>query len=190
MKAEKIDAIRALAAAAIIAGAVPTSVASAQEASARGRVSAIVVRPLSVTRTGDLDFGTVAATGKGGGTVRVAPFARAARFAGSARQADCGTDAACGAVHAASFLVTGEPGRRYRVRLPAEATARDPRNPALALKVVALAARARSAVDRIGEGQLDGAGSDRLQIGGTLVVPPFTKAGHFTARIAVLIDYD
>ncbi|KLE34157.1 DUF4402 domain-containing protein [Aurantiacibacter luteus] len=165
----------------------------AQEAaaSARGGATAAVVDPLRIEYLRDLAFGslTVGTAGEGAVTVSPAPAGAAPRYTGSAAPLCSGGTGADCAPYAAQIAVRGEPGRSYRVDLPASvmasgrATGRQ-----LAVEDLVVRSRERPLADR--RGRLDPQGRDTLEIGGTLRVPAATPADHFRAELAVFVAYD
>ena len=174
--------------AAIPARAGPASAAATATATATGSASAEVIAALVVTRTADLDFGTILAS-PAAGTVTVSP-AGAVGFAGGARPA-CGA-AACGGPHAARFLVRGEPGRAYTVVAPVQVIASGqaaapgaatPQGLLVDDLTVQTASRGGAG------GTLDSGGDDSFNLGGTLRLPAGTPPARYRAVVPVTVIY-
>lgn len=89
------------------------SAAGAAQA-APGTTQSVILNPLSVVNTSDLDFGTVI-PGATTGTATIVP-------ATSARTMTGGTVAAGGSPQAATFVATGVLNRLYLITLPSAAT--------------------------------------------------------------------
>ncbi|HEX8376614.1 MAG TPA: DUF4402 domain-containing protein [Pedobacter sp.] len=93
------------------------SAVSFAQASATATAEAIVVTPIAITRTVDMNFGNVAVNANGG-TVVLAPSnaARTVSANGVVLPSTTGT------VTAASFTVTGQAGYTFAITLPNNAT--------------------------------------------------------------------
>lgn len=156
-------------------------------ASEDGRASATIVEPLRIRFVNDLSFGAVSVGRNAGGEVAISPTASGAAYSGSVGP-HCTSGSEC-LPHPARIAVSGEPGRTYRVQMPASVTARG-RDTGQVLNVSALvmASRNRPGADR--GGALDQEGSDRIEIGGVLEVPAATHADIFRADLAISVSYD
>lgn len=154
------------------------------EASATGTALAQVVVPITVSREADLDFGTVAVSATGAGTVRVDPLSAAASYTGGVGSV-CGS--ACAGPHPARFAVQGEPGRAYQVTLPGQLAIPGPAGTAAVLVNSLVAAAASS--PQAGRGILSGSGKDLFEVGGTLHVPASAPPTRYTTQVPVIVDY-
>jgi hypothetical protein len=106
----------ALLGSALGAATVP-SIASAADATATAGIQATVVKPIAITKTADLNFGSFAADDLTAGTVVIS--------AAGARTFTNGTSAVssgAGTVTAASFNVTGEGTSTFSIVLPGTVT--------------------------------------------------------------------
>lgn len=162
--------------------------ADGRTASATGMAQAQVVAPLVAVREADLDFGAIFATAVPG-TVMVTGAGGLAY--GGGVQPAC-APGACGNPHAARFAVNGEAGRAYLVSLPASVMATGTLadgGAAPALEVSELTVRSASRPGAGAGGQLDAAGRDRFEVGGTLHVPGGTPAASNRATVAVIVSY-
>ena len=155
------------------------------DASATGVATATVVQPLTATAVAQLDFGTVAVSLAQGGGVVVAPGGLAS-YIGSARQA-CLSGRDCSLPHPATFQVSGEAGRDYRVILPNGVVARS--DGGQTLGVEALVVRTRSRPGDAAIGTLDPQGRDQFEIGGTIRIPAGAATARYSATIAVIVTY-
>lgn len=176
---------RELALAAALIATLPAAEAVAAEAS--GVATATVVRPLRAAAVADLDFGTVAVAMGQGGSVVVSPGTAGATYGGSARAA-CRAGPSCGAPHPARFMVEGEGGRDYRIAIPSGATALSDGGGG-GLAVEALTVRSSSRPGSGGAGQLDSAGQDQFEVGGTIRIPPGTPPARYRATVEVVVTY-
>lgn len=164
------------------------SSACARPSTATGLATATVIRPLSVSATADMDFGTITHAPGSSGTVTVTPGAAGATFADGAGAGCAGAD--CAAAHAARFAVSGEPNRNYTIQLPASitaaGTANDPGTTAPPLIVGSLTMRSTSGgtVPR-----LDASGADGFDVGGTITLPADLPPARYRASFAVMVNY-
>jgi hypothetical protein len=178
---------RAVALAGALALAAAVVPAQARPSQAAGLASATVIRPLRVTATADMDFGTITHLPGTSGTVTVSPGVAGAVYAGGAGAACTGAD--CGSAHAAGFAVTGEPQRNYTVQLPASVIANgaasDPGQTAPSLVVGNLTLRTASS----GVPRLDGSGADSFEVGGTITLPADLPPARYRASFSVIVTY-
>ncbi|MBD2843118.1 DUF4402 domain-containing protein [Erythrobacter rubeus] len=164
-----------------------TSVSAREQVSSTGRAEATVVEPIRAVALSDLSFGSIAVDRHSGGTVEVAPDGGPATYSRSARP-NCGSQEAC-KPHRASFSVTGEGDRTYRVSLPGSVAARGVKTGA-ELVVNQLAVRSFNQPALASGGRLDQEGQDRFFVGGTLHVPSGTKSDVFRSSLPVVISYN
>jgi len=85
------------------------------QASATATSTATIVTPISITKTVDMNFGSIATSASGGTVVLTPAGARSATGGAS-------LPAAAGTVTAASFDVAGEDGYTYAITLPSSVT--------------------------------------------------------------------
>lgn len=91
--------------------------------------------------------------------------------------------------HRASFDVSGEPRRSYRVVLPEQVIAYGVKTGA-GLVVGSLDMRSINAAASQGEGRLDNHGRDSFFVGGVLQVPAGTNPDVFRAELPVIVTYN
>lgn len=169
-----------LAASSIVAHAEPG-------ATTGGQAQAEVVQPLRAIPLADLSFGSIALTASQAGSVSVPADGGAVSYTSSVRSA-CGGDSAC-APHPASFEVTGEADRSYRVTLPGNVIATGQlTGTTLAVSDLVMRSLNQPAMDQ--GGRLGADGSDRFNVGGTLDIPAGTQPDLFRAQLPVLVSYD
>jgi hypothetical protein len=166
------------------------ALAQTNGAQAIGSASAQIVTPLEVAREQDLAFGAVFAN-QSAGTVTVRNTGGAI-YQGGAQPA-CSPDA-CNIAHPALFLIHGEPGRDYRVEIPAQVLATGQSTQpgggsAIALIVDQLQCISESRPRAGGLGQLDTQGFDRFRIGGTLHLPAGLPPADYRAVVQVIVTY-
>jgi hypothetical protein len=166
---------------AIGAAALMTTAAYAAQRTIAG--TATIIRTMSVSTTAQMSFGRLQYNGAGPATSNVVlgsapPTARAAAHAQLLPN---------GGETPAIRVITGEPGRIYRVTPPASATA----TPG-GLTVTAFTLWSANSGDITASrlGQLNAQGKDTIRIGASLIVPKGTKNDTFTANTPVTITYD
>lgn len=157
------------------------------ESQSSGRVQAEVVTPIRVVPLSNLSFGSIVVGSSGEGAVEVAPDGSPARYFNAARPR-CSGESDC-MPHRASFEVSGEPGRSYRVSWPQQIIAYGLRS-GVGLPVTRLEVRSVNASSTSSEKRLDNAGRDRFFVGGTLRVPAGTHTDVFRAELPVIVSYN
>lgn len=174
----------------VCACGLPIHAAEAQPGSAttQGTTRAEVVSPLTIETLSDLHFGAIISDAARDGSVRVDPVSGTARYNAGASAA-CGAAADCG-TRPALFAVTGETGRRYRILPPQAAEAFRIDGGGTALSVTDLVARSENHRAADLYGVLDQNGTDRILLGGTLLVPAGTPRGKYSAEIRLVVMYD
>ena len=166
----------------------PATAAEAQPGGqAAGRAEAEVVVPINVVQLSDLSFGSIAANGFGEASVKVAANGSPPRYVHTARPG-CSGQSEC-LPHRASFGVSGEANRDYRVAVPSAVMAVGVRT-GVGLPVVDIEVRGQNGSSATGGGRLDNAGRDTLFVGGTLRVPGGTRPDIFRAEFSVIVTYD
>jgi hypothetical protein len=152
-----------------------TAGAFAQSATATATASAVIVSPISITRTADMSFGNIIAD-TDGGTVVLVP-------AGTRTLNGLNSPSLPGTVTAASFTVAGLATATYAITLPAT---HDISNGAQTMTVNTFTSNPS------GTGVLDAAGSQTLNVGATLNVNANQAAGTYTnaAGFAVTVNYN
>jgi Mat/Ecp fimbriae major subunit len=164
LKNMKKFALKALAASAIVATGFGATAANA--ATADANATAVILAPVTVTKTADLDFGTIA-VGTSGATVAVS----------TAGARTCGTGLVCsGATSAAAFTVSGVTGQTVSVSLPGSVSLTSGANTMSAT----LTSSAASIV-------LDG--TDAFTVGGTLTVSGTQAAGNYSGLFTATVNY-
>ena len=161
-------------------------------ASASGRAQATILQPLTVQMQANLDFGTVASTITGNGTVTISPARDGATYAGSAAPA-CGSGA-CTTPHPAQFAVRGEAGRAYTIDVPTSVSVSGaPQDSATltgpTLTVGALTIRTHSRPAAGNAGLIDANGADKFELGGTLILTPGLAAARYRLSVPVMVAY-
>ncbi len=172
---------------ALLWGAIPLSVNAHSGRSGQGVAQAEVVKPLRAIPLADLSFGSIAASNNVAGRVSVAPDGSAVAYFNS-RRARCSGQIDC-APHRASFEVSGEANRTYRVSLPRSLMARGAKTGAR-LIVDALQVRSLNHPGASNSGRLDTAGRDIFFIGGTLTIPAETVTDTFRAQLPITVSYN
>lgn len=142
---------------------------SANAATANADATATILEQVTVTKSSDLDFGTIV-VGATGGTVDIS----------TAGARTCGAALVCsGAVTAAAFDITGTSGEVVDVTVDASVTLNSGGNSMTA----ALTSSDASIT-------LDGtAANDAFTVGGLLTVGASQAAGDYTGNFDVTVDY-
>ena len=141
--------------------------------------NATIITPISLAKTGDMNFGNASVSITTGGSVTVAPAGtRTAAGGGVTLPATTGT------VTAASFTVSGAPGYTFAITLPGSAVIT---GPGAATMTVNSFSSSPSSV-----GTLSAAGTQSLKVGATLNVAPGQVAGIYTnaTAIPVTVNYN
>ncbi|HNR41530.1 MAG TPA: DUF4402 domain-containing protein [Bacteroidales bacterium] len=149
------------------------------QASATATATAVIVGPIGISNTANMNFGNVA-VGATGGTVILEPSTTAGRTA----TGGVTLPATTGTVAAAAFTVTGVAGYTYAITLPSAA--------------LTISSGANSmTVDNwtsnpTPTGTLDGGGSQTLWVGATLHVSGSQAAGTYTSAtpFTVTVNYN
>ena len=161
---------RTIAGAAAFAGMVAGAALSVQAAGGTGFATVSIIAPIAITKSTDLAFASIVASGDAD-TVVVSP----------AGARSCGGTLNCtGTATAGAFAVTGGAGATYAITLPASAT-------------VTFAANTMT-VDTFtstpsGTGTLTG-GAETLRIGARLQVGAGQALGGYTGTYAVTVEYN
>jgi hypothetical protein len=145
--------------------------------------TATIIRTMSVSTTAQLSFGRLQYNGAG-------PAVAALVLRAAPPMARASTNVQLlpnGGETPAIRVITGEPGRIYRVTPPASATA----TPG-GVTVTAFTLWSANSGDITSSrlGQLNAQGQDTIRIGASLMVPKGTKTDTFTANTPVTITYD
>lgn len=141
---------------------------------------------ISITKNGDMNFGTIAAS-SGGGTVVLSPSASRTASGGIILPSSF-----TGSFSAAQFAVTGEPGYSYVITLPDTfelTTASAGTDQTMTINTFNSATFNNSATDNTGV--LTG-GTDTVSVGATLNVGASQTAGSYTnaAGFEVTVNYN
>ena len=158
--------IKALTAAGVLAVALGGTAAYAATASATAKAK--ILKQVTVTKTADLDFGTVV-TGTAPGTVIIS----------SAGARTCGTGLVCsGSTAAAAFGIVGTTGQTVTISTPLTVSLTSGLNSMSAGLLSSAATRT-----------LSGTAADQVTVGGTLSVGANPADGDYTGSFAVTVDY-
>jgi len=164
-------------------GAVALTATTAYAAQRTIAGTATIIRSMSVSTTAQMSFGKLQYNGAG-------PAVAAVVLRAAPPTARTSTDVQLlpnGGETPAIRVITGEPGRIYRVTPPASATAAPG-----GLSVTAFTLWSTNSGDITSSrlGQLNAQGRDTIRIGASLMVPRGTKNDTFTANTPVTITYD
>lgn len=155
--------------------------AMAQSASTTGSGSITVIRPLTITKTADLKFGTVVRPGTGSGTVVVSAAGARSVTGGVVGLASGDTPAA------AAFSVAGEGGQSVSVTIPATFSMA---NGSDTLTVTTSNSLTGSAASQTLSNALGSAGSLAFSVGGSVPVGSTTTTGAYTGTFTVSAAYN
>ncbi len=132
---------------------------------ASANTTAVIVTPISITKTTDMNFGNVAVSASNAGTVVLAPAGTRTTTGGVTLPGTIGT------VAAAAFTVTGTANYTYAITLPTTLTLDD--NASHTMTVDNFTSNPTPT------GTLDGSGSQTLSVGATLNVGAGQEAGTY-----------
>jgi Mat/Ecp fimbriae major subunit len=171
LKANKNMIIRAGFVAAAIAAAAGMAT-SVQAATTNAGASAIILAPVQLTKTADLNFAVVL-PGTSADTVAVS--ATGVRT--------CGAALVCsGTVAAAAFDIAGSGGYAYAITLPASITLSSGAN--------SMTVNSFTSSKTGNAGTLAAGGTDNFSVGATLNVGAGQAAGTYNGTFAVTVDYN
>lgn len=146
---------------------------AAQSASITANSGATIISPMTLTKTADLVFGTVAPTASAGTVVMSAAGARTGSNVVLSSLA---------AGNAASFTVAGNPNTTFSVTLPGSAATLT--GPGANMSVGTFTSTPSAT------GTLNGSGSATLNVGATLSVGASQVAGSYTGSFTVTVNYN
>jgi hypothetical protein len=152
--------------------AVVASAQAAGSASATASAFAKVITPIAITKTADLNFGTIISGPAG--TVTVSPSG-VETATGGATALNPNPN-----VSAALFSVTGEPSTAYSISLPSSISIT---NGAQSMTVNAFTSNPTPG------GVLSAGGSQSLQVGATLAVATNQAIGNYSGTFSVTVAY-
>ena len=165
---------KAALAATVATGLLATPAIAANSASAPFTARATIVKPLTLVKASDLDFGTITM-----GAALTSSNVVVGRSGGPA--SSCGTNLTCtGTQTAASFNVTGVALQTLNVSLSPLASLV---NTADATKTVAFSANPDASVT------LDNLGAGSFDIGGSITVAATTADGDYLGSVDVTVTY-
>ncbi len=134
-------------------------------------VTATLLAPVSISSSGDMDFGTMLTTGTAG-TVTVTP---------AGARSSINVDLLGGFPAAASFDVTGEGNANYSIALPSSAT----------LTRGATTTTVDTFTDDAGVNpKLPAGGSETFNVGATLHVGATQASGTYSGTFSVTVNYN
>lgn len=173
--------LKVLAAVAATAVALVATPALAQSASTTGQGSITVLRPLTVTKNADLQFGTVVRPSSGAGTA-VVSAAGARSVTGGVIGLNSGDTP-----QAAQFTVDGEGGQSISVTIPATFSIA---NGSDTLTVTTSNNLTGSAAAQTLSNALGAAGSLVFKVGGSVPVASTTATGLYSGTFTVSATYN
>ena len=171
--------IAAAAALVVIAFASPSLAQSCSSTTGSGSIT--VIRPLTITKTADLKFGTVVRPGSGSGTVVVSAAGARSVTGGVVSLVSGDTPAA------AAFAVAGEGGQSVSVTIPATFSMA---NGTDTLTVTTSNSLTGSAASQTLSNALGSAGSLAFSVGGSVPVGSTTATGAYTGTFTVSAAYN
>ena len=146
--------------------------ATSHAATATANSSVTIIAPVTVTKTADLVFGSVA------------PSASAGTVVMSAAGSRTGTNVTLSSTttgNAAAFNLTGNANSTFAVTLPSSTTLT---GPGTSMTVNAFTSNPS------GTGTFNGSGTATLTVGATLAVGANQAAGSYTGTFSVTVDYN
>ncbi len=161
-------------------GIIGFSTASFAQASATASASANIILPISIIKTVDMNFGNVAVSATVAGTVLLDPAGT--RTTGGAGGVTL--PATTGTVSAASFTVNGQGSYTYAITLPVSCIISDGASHDMTVDAFVSSPSVT--------GLLSSAGSEVVNVGGTLNVAAGQAAGLYTntTGVPVTVNYN
>jgi Mat/Ecp fimbriae major subunit len=147
---------------------------AAQAATADADAKATILAALSVTKTSDLNFGTIAVNG-GGSVVVTNAGVRAATTGGTVSSAATGA--------AASFNIVGASGSNILISVPASAILQYNDGTTIHSMSASLTTNASTSAHALT------GGAETFGVGGTLTVAPAQTAGAYVGAFTVTVQY-
>ena len=163
----------------IAAIAIISANSSFAQATTSASASAIIITPITIAKTVDMNFGNVAVSASLAGTVVMTPAG--VRTAGGAGGVTLPVTA--GTVAAASFTVSGQANYTYAITLPSTCTISSSSNTMIVNGFTSTPATT---------GTLSGTGTQTLLVGATLNVSAAQAAGTYTnsTGVPVTVNYN
>ena len=156
------------------------STASFAQSSATATASATLLTPISISKTADMSFGTLASNAVGG-SVTLTPAGVISASGTGVRIMNNSTGAA------ASFTVTGEAGQSFSISHPATITLTSGSNTLTVNSIINDVTNSNS-----GSGTVATGGTKVINLGGVLVVPANAPKGTYsnTSDLTVTVNYN
>ncbi len=155
-------------------GALTLAAGPALAAQATANANATIIQPIAISKSADLEFGSIAA-GTGVSVVRISTAGARSLVSGDATLVTGGT------VQAAAFTVTGEASTGYDITLPANTTLTSGANNMTVDTFVD---------SKTGSSTLDGSGNDSFTVGADLTVGASQAVGSYTGTFNVTVNYN
>lgn len=153
--------------------AVSASSFAQSSASADADIETKIVAGITLSKTQDLQFGSVVRSPKGG-TVTINPNTDQISYSGVTRGQNM-------TYRAAAFESTGEPDYSYSISLPKKAT--------LTRKGGKQTMTVTDFTHSDKAGHMDGKGSDDFKVGATLEVGSNQETGSYSGEFTVMVEY-
>lgn len=182
--------IRGLAVAALVTLAAMASSEANAQASAQGTASAnaVIAKPITISSTANLDFGTIVPNSTGNGTITVT-----VDTAGTTPPALGGVVDGTwlgGTISAAGFAVTGRPNATYAITIPAGGVTITGTNVANTMTVDTFTESTAGAGGTLLVGATPGLGEDSFTVGARLNVPAAQADDTYTGNFNVTVAYN
>lgn len=163
---------------AVATSIISVSAMAQQQSTASAGVSAVIITPISITKTADMSFGNIAVSTSSGGTVVLAPAGTRTTTGGVTLPATTGSPSA------ATFTVSGEGNYTYAITLPSSAVTIDDNN-SHTMSVGTFTSNPSTT------GTLS-SGNQTLSVGATLTVGAAQAVGTYSADIPfdVTVNYN
>jgi len=142
---------------------------------------ATIIRPITLTNTGELQFGVITADSDGG-SVAVSPSDGTATPSGVVLYTSGDNFIA---PRAASYTVTGEPTYKYEITLPASITlTRDGGSETMTVGTII------TNLSSLTANTFDGSGNAAFNVGGTLAIGANQVSGVYEGEFSVTVAYE
>lgn len=187
---QSLFSIRGLAVACIVAFAALSSTQANAQASAQGSATAnaVIAKPITISSTANLDFGTIVPNSTGNGTITVTVDTASTTpptLGGVVDGAWIG-----GTISAAAFAVTGRPNATYAITVPAAGVTITGTTATNTMTVDTFTESTSGAGGTLLVGATPGLGQDSFTVGATLNVPAAQAADTYSGTFNVTVAYN
>ena len=178
--------IRTLTAAFVVALIASTNAYAQATATGTAAANATIAKPITITKTADLNFGIIVPNGTGNGSLTVTVDTADARTIAS----NVDGSLLGGTVSSAAFNVTGRPNATYAITLPAASFNITGTNTGATMSVGSFTESTGVLGGTLVVGGTPGLGEHAFSVGATLTVGETQAADDYTGSLNVTVAYN